>query len=45
MVFALGVPLELLAVEVDVAQIAGAVALGLIVEVAETPDGRSRHRR
>jgi hypothetical protein len=33
MVFPLGVSLKLLAVEVDLAQFAGAVALGLIVEV------------
>jgi hypothetical protein len=33
-VFALGMPLELIAIEVDVAQIAGAVPQSLIVEVA-----------
>src|SRR5579883_2685766 len=53
MVFALGVPLQLLAVEVDLAQVAGGVALGLVVEVlrlgmaafAAAGDGAGAHAR
>ena len=44
MVFALGVPFELRAVKVHVAQLAGAVALGLIVEMRRCRDCRSRRR-